>query len=75
MVISIKINNPRVFFGGKLIYKLKVSIKNSEMHYIPELLFTIRIKTSQACIFIFSHPDFTVGFGISPNHAYMARGL
>lgn len=25
---------------------------------------------------IFSHPDFTVGFGISPNHAtFVARGL
>ena len=27
-------------------------------------------------IILFSHPDFTVGFGISPNHATnVARGL
>jgi len=27
-------------------------------------------------IYLFSHPDFTVGFGISPNHATkVARGL
>ena len=24
---------------------------------------------------IFFHPDYTVGFGISPNHALRARGL
>ncbi len=24
---------------------------------------------------VFSHPDFTVGFGITPNHAQRARGL
>ena len=44
MVISIKINNPRVFFGGKLIYKLKVSIKNSEMYYISELFLQSELK-------------------------------
>jgi len=24
---------------------------------------------------IFFHPDYTVGFGITPNHAFNARGL
>ncbi len=29
----------------------------------------------QMATFIFSHPDYTVGFGFSPNHALTARGL
>jgi hypothetical protein len=44
--------------------------KNSEIKTISE-----RIYDTQKCAFIFFHPDYTVGFGISPNHALRLVGF